>query len=107
MSITRPDARELEPADWEAPGHTLAIWLAAEGADERDEEGKRLIAHTALLLLNGGWKPEIFQLPRPPRPGRWILRMDTAGPAPPHPQEGTRHELRAHSLALFEWQDYA
>jgi glycogen operon protein len=103
----RPDGGEMEPHDWAAPGHALAIWLAAEGADERDEEGEPLIARSALLLLNGGYQPVWFRLPKPPRPGRWLSRLDTAGPAPPDGLSTSRQRVRAHSLVLMEWEDEA
>ncbi len=103
----RPDGRELEPSDWDAPGHALGIWLAAEGADERDEDGEPLIARSALLLLNGAPDPVRFALPKPPRPGRWTLRLDSAGPAPPDPSDGDRQAVRGHALVLLEWEGEA
>ncbi len=103
VSWLRPDGAELEEEDWSLPGQALGVLLSAETAEPLDEAGDPQAAWTALLLLNGGPAPERFVLPTPPRRGRWIERLDSAGPSAKQ-RDGAPRLVRPHSLVVYEWE---
>ncbi|MBW2494639.1 MAG: glycogen debranching protein GlgX, partial [Deltaproteobacteria bacterium] len=77
----RPDGTAFEAHDWQTPGHGLSILLAAEAAEDEDEYGRAQVARPVLLLLNSGPEDTPFSLPEMPIAGRFVERLDTAGPA--------------------------
>jgi len=99
----RPDGTAFEPSDWQTPGHGLAILVAAEAAEDHDEYGRAQAARPVLLLLNSGPQDTPFTLPTLPLAGRFVERLDTAGPAA-REREGPVLWVRPHSLVVLEWE---
>jgi glycogen operon protein len=99
----RADGTAFEQHDWQTPGHGLAILLAAEAAADRDEYGRAQAARPVLVLLNGGPQDLPFALPVLPLAGRFVERLDTAGPAA-RERDGPVLWVRAHSLVVLEWE---
>jgi hypothetical protein len=56
-----------------------------------------------LVLLNGGPQDLPFALPVLPLAGRFVERLDTAGPAA-RERDGPVLWVRAHSLVVLEWE---
>ena len=99
----RPDGTAFEQHDWQTPGHGLAILLAAEAAEDRDEYGRAQAARPVLLLLNSGPDDLPFALPALPLAGRFVERLDTAGPAA-RERDGPMLWVRSHSLVVLDWE---
>jgi glycogen operon protein len=105
----RPDGGEMTDEEWNADWtRALGVCLAGDALDEVDEEGRRLIDDTLLLLLNAHDAEVEFQLP-PGAGGRtWLHLVDTAhpdtqpGPARLEPGErGPFYRLLPRSVALL------
>jgi len=102
----RPDGAEMSLGDWEDPSRrVLGMWVPGEANDEVDERGRPIQGETLLLLLNGSDLPCRFELPRPPREGRWEERLDTAR-EDALPLEADGFTVAAHGLALLAWRDF-
>ena len=99
----RPDGTAFEQHDWQTPGYGLAILLAAEAAEDRDEYGRAQAARPVLLLLNSGPDDLPFALPALPLAGRFVERLDTAGPAA-RERDGPMLWVRSHSLVVLDWE---
>jgi glycogen operon protein len=73
-----PEGREMTLIDWQKPEHCgIALLLAGDALDWRDELGEPVIDDSFLLLLNGSRKAVEFVLPGIDWGKRWALRIDT------------------------------
>ncbi len=101
VSWIRPDGKEQEAADWADPrARVLGMLIHGRASDEVDERGRPNHGDTLLLLLNGGARSRLFQLPALPEPGVWRELVNTARPGTRTPSGG-RVNLVAHSLILL------
>jgi glycogen operon protein len=101
VSWLKPEGGELSPADWaEAQRRALGMWIHGEASDEVDERGRPSRGQTLLLLLNGGARSCLFQLPDPAQPGLWWETLNTARPGERRVR-GEGVHLLSHSLVLL------
>ncbi len=59
---------------------SLGVGLVGDQIDELDDEGRRIIGNTFLLLVNADWKSVTFALPRRPEITSWVRVLDTTHP---------------------------
>jgi isoamylase len=101
VSWLRPDGGEMKPADWqEARRRELGMLIPGHASDEVDERGRPNRGDTLLLLVNGGARSCLFQLPSLSEPGVWWEVLSTAR----HGERRVRGEalnLVSHSLVLL------
>jgi glycogen operon protein len=101
VSWLKPEGGELSPADWaDAQRRALGMWIHGEASDEVDERGRPSRGQTLLLLLNGGARSLLFQLPDPAQPGLWWETLNTARPGERR-VKGEGVHLLSHSLVLL------
>ncbi|CAI4033786.1 Glycogen operon protein GlgX [Nitrospira tepida] len=75
----RPDGKEMTDEDWDRGFvRSLALRLAGDAIEETDEQGRRLIDDTLLILLNAHHEPLDFTLPAHKRGVRWQSVLDTS-----------------------------
>ena len=74
----RRDGREMTLIDWQKPeNNAIALLLAGDALDWRDDAGEPVIDDSFLLLLNGSRVAVDFVLPPLEWGTRWSLRIDT------------------------------
>ena len=104
VSWLRPDGEELTDDDWGSEtNRILGMLVHGDASDEIDERGRPNRGETLLLLMNGGARTKVFQLPAMPSPGSWRELINTARP----PQAKSKREavrLAAHSLVLLVYE---
>ncbi|HEX6912871.1 MAG TPA: glycogen debranching protein GlgX [Longimicrobium sp.] len=78
----RPDGREMDDEDWGTHFvRSFGMLLGGDALMEWDDEGRRVLDDTFLLLFNAADHPVQFVLPSMPQPARWETVLDTARPA--------------------------
>jgi glycogen operon protein len=104
VSWLRPEGGEMQGDDWaDSRSRTLGMLIHGQASDEVDERGRPNRGDTLLLLLNGGARSRLFQLPDLPQPGVWREIVNTASPGRRHPRHG-RTNLVAHALILLAYE---
>jgi glycogen operon protein len=102
VSWLRSDGGELSDEDWADPNlRVLGVLIPGRASDEVDERGRPMLGETLLLLVNGGPRSRLFQLPTLRDPGVWRERVNTARPPARLVRSAAIH-LAAHSLILLE-----
>ncbi|HLZ27159.1 MAG TPA: glycogen debranching protein GlgX [Chloroflexota bacterium] len=105
----RLDGTEMQDAQWADPEvRSMAMRVAGEAIDERQEEGSRISDATLLVLLNSYHEELTFTLPEAggPEGSGWELFMDTRASAAPGASGKTyavdsTYVLAPRALALF------
>jgi isoamylase len=99
----RHDGQPMSDEDWNNP-HTksLAMFLAGNGLDEKDQAG-RAVWDDHLLLMMSAWSEDLeFTLPCLPGCSRWQTILDTSTDAAAEScAPGETSVLPGHSLKLF------
>jgi glycogen operon protein len=106
ISWRRPDGQEMSDEEWNNDDlHALAIWLAGNAADLRDERGRRIIDDTLLVMLNASEETVEFRLPKIDSL-QWEIVLDTDWPTIPEGQEcylsGGKYALGARAMAILK-----
>jgi isoamylase len=105
VSWVRPDGSEMEEADWGEPANrVLGMLIHGEASDELDERGRPNRGETLLLLMNGGRRAKLFQLPTMPGPGQWHEMLNTTHPTRRRVTR-TAINLVASSLLLLRYEE--
>jgi len=74
----RRDGQEMSDEDWaDEDRHVLGMLIHGRATDEVDQRGRPVSGDTVLLLMNGGDRPRLFQLPAVGE-GRWHEELNTA-----------------------------
>jgi isoamylase len=99
-----PDGREMTDEKWNAPSvRSLAVRLAGDAIDERDERGQRVNGSTLVLLLSVADEEVTFRLPPAPPGWYWEETIDAANGV--HPPAvvvgGAGYPLSGRSLAVL------
>ncbi len=99
-----PNGQEMTDEAWNAPlVRSLAVRLAGDAIDERDERGQRVVGSTVILLLNAAESEVTFTLPAAPPRSYWEEVIDAANGV--HPPAivygGARYPLTGRSLAVL------
>ena len=82
ISWFRPDGKEMSDEDWlQGFARSLAVRLAGEAIEEKDERGCRIVDDTLLILLNAHHEALSFTLPAHKRGVRWQPILDTEATA--------------------------
>ena len=77
----RPDGQEMDDEDWGTHFvRSFGMLLGGDALMEWDDEGRRVLDDTFLLLFNAADHPLEFVLPPTPQPTRWETMLDTARP---------------------------
>jgi glycogen operon protein len=104
LTWIRPDGAEMEQEDWEDPSnHVLGMLIHGEATDEVNERGRPIYGDTLLLLVNGGARSQLFQLPKVEGPGIWHEILNTARPGITRVVRNWALNLVAHSLILLRF----
>ncbi len=107
VSWHRPDGREMTDDDWnKGYARSLAIRLAGDAIEERDEKGRPIVDDTFLILMNAHHEKLSFTLPAHKQGVRWESVLDTAEAATRKKKVrvlrgGERYDVEARSLALL------
>jgi glycogen operon protein len=106
-----PAGTPMTDADWSDPvARTVAVLIDGSAEPDRDPQGRPMLDHDLLLLVNGWWEPLSFQLPPPPHTTTtWQVELDTAAgvvrpPNPPSYGAGDQCEAGPRSLVLLTAQ---
>ena len=102
----RPDGKEMTDEDWnQGYVRSLALRLAGDALEERDDKGRHISGETLLILLNAHYEPLTFTLPAHRRGVRWELLLSTVEI---HKQKrvmflrgGGSYDLESRSLAVL------
>jgi isoamylase len=102
----RPDGQEMSEEEWNDNSiRALAVGLAGDATDLRDERGRRLIDDTLVILLNSHDHSVAFHLPEIKR-DQWEIVLDTEWPTIPEGQEcyhsGGTYTLAARAMAVLK-----
>ncbi len=103
----RPDGKEMNDEDWnQGYARSLAIRLAGDAINEKDEKGRPIIGETLLILLNSSHETISFVLPAHKRGVRWKPLIDTAVPVQPKKKVkvlrgGKEYEVESRSLVVL------
>jgi isoamylase len=99
-----PDGHEMTDEAWNAPSvKSLAVRLAGDAIDERDERGRRVTGSTLFLLLNAAEQAASFTLPAIQPGWYWEEAIDAANGVhqPAILPGGSRYPLASRSLAVL------
>jgi isoamylase len=99
-----PDGHEMTDEAWGAPSvKSLAVRLAGDAIDERDERGQRVTGSTLFLLLNAAENGASFTLPAVQPGWYWEEAIDAANGVhqPANLPGGSRYPLASRSLAVL------
>jgi glycogen operon protein len=108
LTWIRADGTEMEHGDWEDPSnHVLGMLIHGEATDEVNERGRPIYGDTLLLLVNGGARSRLFQLPKVEGPGIWHEILNTARPGTTRVVRNWALNLVAHSLILLRFGEDA
>ena len=100
LTWLRPNGKEMTVEDWsDESNHVLGMLIRGEAPEKVDQRG-RPIADSLLLLLNGGARSKLFNLPPLEQPGTWIEVLDTSHQPTGAVRDGSVN-LAAHSLILL------
>ena len=102
----RPDGQEMSEEEWNDDSiRALALGLAGDATDLRDERGRRLIDDSLVILLNSHDHSVAFHLPEIQRE-QWEIVLDTEWPTIPEGQEcyhsGGTYTLAARAMAVLK-----
>jgi len=105
LAWLRPDANEMEPADWQKPTiSSFGFMLGGDALHTLDAKGRRIVDDDLLVLMNAGPEEGTFVLPHESG-GDWFLELDTGDPAKPAAVDGRgyhgEYRLQARSLGIF------
>jgi glycogen operon protein len=75
----RPDGMELTQEDWGRPFAAVALLLGGDTIETPDQEGRRIVGDTLLVLLNASHEPVPYVLPEVEWGHAWEVLVDTAG----------------------------
>jgi glycogen operon protein len=106
LAWLRQDGREMADLDWADPdNHVLGMLIHGHATDEVDERGRPIFGDTLLLLVNGGHRSRLFEIPRMEGSGFWQEVLNTARPeaGPPRVLRAEAVNLVAHSLILLRF----
>jgi isoamylase len=104
----RADGGEMTETDWgEAEGRVLGVLLPGRATDEVNERGRPVFGDTLLLLLNGGSRSRLFQVPRLEGPGMWEEIVNTARPIGSRLIRRRGVNLVSHSVILLRYLEDA
>jgi isoamylase len=101
----RPDGRRMTKRDWEG-AHVVGMFLNGEEIAAPDDQGRRVVDDSFLLVFNGSQDDVEFKLP-PTRFGRrWtvVLRTDDPDAAPGAVQASAGEVLSLPELSLMVLQ---
>ncbi len=107
VSWHRPDGREMTDDDWnKGYARSLAIRLAGDAIEEKDEKGRPIVDDTILILMNAHHERISFTLPAHKQGVRWESILDTSAPGRRKKKVrvlrgGERYDVEARSLALM------
>jgi isoamylase len=99
-----PNGQEMTDEAWNGPSvRSLAVRLAGDAIDERDERGQRTTGSTLFLVLNASENEVSFTLPPAPDDWGWEEIVGAAdGRHPRAPLPGAaRYDLAGRSLAVL------
>jgi isoamylase len=100
----QPSGEEMSSELWTAPDvRAIGMRLNGEAIDEADEQGRRVIGDTLLLIFNAGDTSELFVLPDTDPIHRWETLLDTADPwrSARRLRAGDRYELPTRAMAVL------
>ena len=100
-----PSGDEMSDEDWNAPQvRCLGVRLNGEAIDEVDEQGRRIVGHTLLLLMNAHDQPIAFTIPKDGKEERWERLLDTADPQAKTTmfEPGQQYSLQGRSLVVLQ-----
>jgi glycogen operon protein len=104
----RPDGAEMTDGDWgNADERVLGMLLPGRATDEVNERGRPVFGDTLLLLLNGGSRSRLFQLPRLEGGGMWEEIVNTARPIGTRLIRRRGVNLVSHSVILLRYLEDA
>jgi glycogen operon protein len=105
LAWLRPDGQEMGEADWaDADNHVLGMLIHGQATDEVDERGRPIFGDTLFLLVNGGYRSRLFDLPVMEGLGVWQEVLNTARPETgPRVVRTQAVNLVAHSLILLRF----
>jgi isoamylase len=104
----RADGGEMTEADWgRAEERVLGVLLPGRATDEVNERGRPVFGDTLLLLLNGGSRSRLFQVPRLEGPGMWEEIVNTARPIGSRLIRRRGVNLVSHSVILLRYLEDA
>jgi glycogen operon protein len=76
----RPDGTEMTEADWHQPfARSVAFLLGGDAIGGTDEQGRRMVGDTLLVLMNAWHEPVTYVLPEIEWGREWEILLDTAG----------------------------
>jgi isoamylase len=104
----RVDGAEMTDGDWGDPdARVLGMLLPGRATDEVNERGRPIYGDTLLLLLNGGGRSRLFQLPRLDGAGMWEEIVNTARPIGSRLIRRRGVNLVSHSVILLRYLEDA
>jgi glycogen operon protein len=104
----RADGAEMTEADWgNADERVLGMLLPGRATDEVNERGRPVFGDTLLLVLNGGSRSRLFQLPRLDGAGMWEEIVNTARPIGTRLIRRRGVNLVSHSVILLRYLEDA
>jgi glycogen operon protein len=75
----RPDGAEMTASDWAMPFfRSLGYLLGGDAIPARDNQGRRIVGDTLLVLMNAFHEPVEFTLPAIEWGAEWEIAVDTA-----------------------------
>ncbi|HEX5503683.1 MAG TPA: glycogen debranching protein GlgX [Thermomicrobiales bacterium] len=106
ISWLRPEGEEMSDEEWNNDDlHALAVWLAGNASDLRDERGRRVIDDTLIVMLNASEQTVEFRLPKIDGQ-QWEIVLDTDWPSIPEGQEcylsGGKYALGGRAMAILK-----
>ena len=84
----RSDGQAMSDKDWQEGGwmRTIGMFLAGTASEIRDKDGKPVVDHDFLLLLNAHHETVSFRVPEDLDPSLWSVVFDTNQPDLPRDQ---------------------
>jgi isoamylase len=100
------DGAEMTPEQWRDPAsRRLGMFVAGEGLNEYDDQGRVIRDCNFLLLFNAAHEPASFVLPTFKPDAAWIMEFDTARgnglERGARNASGERYEVNGRALVLF------
>jgi glycogen operon protein len=94
----RPDGETMSESDWNEPStHAFAMRLGGDAMLEWDEQGRRVVDSTLLLLFNSSPESVVFTMPRAAPEVAWALVLTTSHP---ELEEGAFHVLGGEQITI-------
>ena len=107
ISWLKPDASEMDEADWNSGfARSLMVFLNGDAIPELDAVGRRITDDHFLLLFNAHTEPIRFTMPPAAYGQNWLVRLDTAtGQVDPPNARPWRarstHRVEGHSMMVL------